>query len=305
MTTAPVQRVDRFDQWLDQVNQVCGNFSATTLGDSFEGAISEYRAGTIKLSVVDVAQARLYRAQDELARSDAAHYYAAFQLNGQACMEQAGHSIELLPGDVTLIDSTQPSNFVYTGQSRQLSLVLPRQLVEHSLRFAGVKCGQRIPASSSGALLARQLILESTRQPDFSVPESEATLEAIVSLLRPAISALEPEDAHDRLLRKAMRYIDEQLCGEELCPERLAREIGVSVRGLYRLFAKKGLVVAQYIKNRRLDFCAQSLRQSGAEQKLSALGYAWGFADSSHFSTAFKARFGVSPGEYRRRYHAS
>jgi AraC family transcriptional activator of tynA and feaB len=68
------------------------------------------------------------------------------------------------------------------------------------------------------------------------------------------------------------------------------------------MFAKKGLVVAQYIKNRRLDFCAETLRNAQFEQKLSALGYAWGFSDSSYFSTAFKGRFGVSPGEYRKRY---
>ncbi|WP_256345255.1 helix-turn-helix domain-containing protein, partial [Pseudomonas sp. F1002] len=57
-----------------------------------------------------------------------------------------------------------------------------------------------------------------------------------------------------------------------------------------------------YIKHRRLDFCAETLRHSPAEQKLSALCYAWGFSDSSYFSSAFKSRFGVSPGEYRKRY---
>ena len=66
------------------------------------------------------------------------------------------------------------------------------------------------------------------------------------------------------------------------------------------IFAKKGLVVAKYIKNRRLDLCAQSLRQSCTEEKLSVLGYSWGFSDSSYFSTAFKSRFGISPGEYRK-----
>lgn len=76
----------------------------------------------------------------------------------------------------------------------------------------------------------------------------------------------------------------------------------MSLRGLYRMFARRQLVVAQYIRNRRLDFCAEALRHAGSELKLSALGYAWGFSDSSYFSTAFKARFGVSPGEYRKRY---
>ena len=76
----------------------------------------------------------------------------------------------------------------------------------------------------------------------------------------------------------------------------------MSVRSLYRMFADKGLVVAQYIKNRRLDLCAQVLRATGDNEKLAGIGYSWGFADHSHFSTAFKQRFGVSPGEYRKRF---
>lgn len=68
------------------------------------------------------------------------------------------------------------------------------------------------------------------------------------------------------------------------------------------MFAGKGLVVAQYIKNRRLDLCAQALRSISDDEKLAGIGYSRGFTDHSHFSTAFKQRFGVSPGEYRKRY---
>jgi AraC family transcriptional activator of tynA and feaB len=70
----------------------------------------------------------------------------------------------------------------------------------------------------------------------------------------------------------------------------------MSVRSLYRLFADQGLVVAQYIKNRRLDLCAQALQNVHDDEKLAGIGYRWGFSDHSHFSTAFKQRFGVTPG---------
>ncbi|MBT8765097.1 transcriptional regulator FeaR [Metapseudomonas boanensis] len=306
MTTAHAQKADRFDEWLQGINQVCGRFGAKVLGSDFSGSIREHKAGAIKLSVVDVTQAKLFRTEREVAQSDGQHFYLALQLEGHAGMEQGGNGIALAPGDITLIDSTLPSNFVYSDNSRQLSLILPRDLVEKSLRFAGVRCGQRIPASSPVAILANRLILESTHQQYLSLPESEAMLEAVVSLLRPAISSSEAElDVHERLFRKTQRFIDENIRAEELSPETIAREVGVSVRGLYRMFSKKGLVVAQYIKNRRLDFCAESLRNGGGEQKLSALGYGWGFTDSSYFSTAFKARFGVSPSEYRKRYSQS
>lgn len=78
--------------------------------------------------------------------------------------------------------------------------------------------------------------------------------------------------------------------------------VGVSLRSLYRLFARQGLVVAQYIRNRRLDLCAQALRSAAEQEKLAGVGLDWGFADHSHFSTAFKQRFGMSPSEYRRQY---
>ena len=82
----------------------------------------------------------------------------------------------------------------------------------------------------------------------------------------------------------------------------MAAELGVSLRSLYRLFARRGLVVAQYIRNRRLDLCAQALRSAAGQEKLAGVGLDWGFADHSHFSTAFKQRFGMSPSEYRRQY---
>nr|VXZ85343.1 Transcriptional activator feaR [Klebsiella pneumoniae] len=70
----------------------------------------------------------------------------------------------------------------------------------------------------------------------------------------------------------------------------------MSVRSLYRLFADQGLVVAQYIKNRRLDLCARALQNVHDDEKLAGIGYRWGFSDHSHFSTAFKQRFGVTRG---------
>ncbi|WP_053157613.1 transcriptional regulator FeaR [Pseudomonas sp. P1.8] len=300
-TTA--QRHDGFDQWIHQINQICGAFNAQPLGSEFAGRIREYQSDALRLSFVDVCQARLFRTPQEVAAGEGGKYFAVFQLEGSAGMAQGDDKVLLAPGDITLIDAARPSDFTYSENSRQLSLILPHQVVEQTLRFNQVKCGHRIAASSPIAMLSHRLILDATRQQHLTRQESEATLEAIVSLLRPAISQGEEcTDAHERLFRKTLSFIDANIRSEELCPEWLAREIGMSTRGLYRMFARKGLVVARYIKNRRLDLCAESLRGLGKEQKLSVLGYSWGFSDSSYFSTAFKSRFGIAPGEYRKRH---
>lgn len=303
MNSSSTLRDHAFEAWLGQVNRACGRFDARTLGPQFHGKLREYQGGAIKLSVVDMAQVHLYRTSKEVGASADGHYYAVFQQAGRSRLEQEGNRVELSPGDITLIDANRPSDMTYLEESRQLSLILPRQVIERGLRVAGVSCATKISASSPIAVLAHRLIAETSLQDSLGMLESEATLDALVTLLRPALASHDGEqDNHERMFRKAAAFIDEHIGAEELCPELIAREVGISVRGLYRMFAKKGLVVAQYIKNRRLDFCAESLRNAQFEQKLSALGYAWGFSDSSYFSTAFKGRFGVSPGEYRKRY---
>lgn len=303
MNASIAQRRDGFDQWVHQINQICGAFSAQTLGEGFSGHIREYQSGALKLSFVDACQARLYRTPREVAAGEGRKYFAVFQLEGTACMAQGDNRVALSAGDITLIDASQPSDFTYSESSRQLSLILPYPLMEQSLRFNPVRCGHRIAATSPIAMLSHHLILDATRHNTLSQQESEATLDAVVSLLRPVITRSDAaDDLHERIFRKTLGYIDEHIRSEDLCPELLAREVGVSMRGLYRMFSRKGLVVARYIKNRRLDLCAESLRQSCAEQKLSALGYSWGFSDSSYFSTAFKSRFGISPGEYRKQH---
>ena len=170
--------------------------------------------------------------------------------------------------------------------------------------FVGIYLPYLVPPclrSELNALLLR-LLHESMNSPELSASESKAALEAIVCLLRPMLHHQEAQPSRrDKQFQKIMALIDESIQAEHLRPEWLASETGMSVRSLYRLFAEKGLVVAQYIKNRRLDLCARALQSAHDDEKLAGIGYSWGFSDHSHFSTAFKQRFGVSPGEYRKR----
>ncbi|MDE1166217.1 MAG: transcriptional regulator FeaR [Pseudomonas sp.] len=305
MNTAQVPGSQGFEHWLHSINQICGAFEAQPLADDFAGGIRGFERGALKMSFVDASHARLYRTQRLASAADGHKYFAVFQLEGQAQMAQGEARARLAKGDITLIDASRPCDFTYGQNSRQLSLILPHAVLDQAARFGSVQCGQTIGAQLPIARLSHGLILEAAQQGPLSQVESEAVLDAVVSLLRPALThQQEASDPHERLFRRSLAFIEEHLRSDALCPDLLAREVGVSVRGLYRMFSKKGLVVAQYIKHQRLERCAETLRQPGCEHKLSALGYDWGFSDSSYFSTAFKHRFGISPGEYRKRFSA-
>ena len=294
MTTSSQLKDADFEVWLAQINQACGRFAAKTLGEGFSGSVQEFRSGALRLSVVDIAQTKLYRTPQEIAQSDGSYFYTVFQLSGHAEMEQEGQR--------ALIDAAKPSTFTFSETSSQISLLLPRGYLERNLQFADLRCAQRLAAGAPMVRLSQQLVQESMRNSTLDQQESEAVLDAVATLLRPALIARDDDAPQDKVFHRTLSFIDKHIQSESLRPEWIASEVGVSVRSLYRMFARKGLVVAQYIKNRRLDLCANALRSAPVRQKLSDIGYSWGFADHSHFSTAFKMRFGVTPGEYRKQY---
>jgi len=300
----PATRVsdDHFHRWLHQVNEACGQFSGRKLDPGFSGRLDKRQLGQISLSIVDMTQVNLFRGRREIAASGADNYYAVLQMSGTALIEHQDMRIELQPGDLTLIDAARPLDMHFHAQARQLSMILPRAQVESGTRGAAVECAKRLCAQTPLALVARQMMLETARMQQLATGESQALLDALITLLRPAIAQDKLSGSHERLFRKALALIDQHIACEGLVPEFIAREVGISMRSLYRIFAKRDLVIAQYIRNRRLDFCAESLRNPAMDQKVSTLGYSWGFSDSSYFSTAFKARFGMTPGEYRKRH---
>lgn len=298
-----------FDEWIARINEACGRLSARPEPGVFQGHLVERQSSALRVTMVDAGGVELYRTRADMRGSDDGYFYGVLQLRGSAGMEQDDARALLQPGDLALLDTRRPFKVAMGEGSRELSLILPRALVERGPGTGRVACAQCIPASSPLAGLARRLMLSAFRASRSALAqhETEAMLDAVVSLLRPAIAGAAPlPGSRDRLFRKACAFIDAELAREDLTPELIARSVGVSVRGLYRLFAGQGLVVAQYIRHRRLDRCADALRgPADAAGKLSAIGYSWGFADSSHFSAAFKARFGVSPSAYRQRYSAT
>lgn len=294
---------DQFGRWLDAVNAACGRYGATRLGEESQGAMRLHRQEAFELATIDVAQTRLHRRQQDVRGDDGKFFFIVAQLYGQARMEQASNRNVLQPGDLMLLDSARPSEFRYDGPSRQLSLIIPRELFSGVTRRGSIECGVKIPASSHLAQMTRVLIDEAACQSSLSWAESQAVLSAVVNLLGPLITACDSAgSSHQRAYERAIAFIERNLQLPELSPILIAKEVGVSLRGLYRCFAEHEVVVSQYIRNRRLDVCAELLRRSHDQTAIAELAYIWGFNEPSYFSTTFKARFNMTPSEYRQLY---
>jgi transcriptional regulator GlxA family with amidase domain len=103
---------------------------------------------------------------------------------------------------------------------------------------------------------------------------------------------------HRRELIAALELMQNNL-SEPLDRGQVARHVGLSTRQLDRLFAGHlSKSFADHYRSIRLEAAGELLRHSALT--ITEISIACGFANASHFSTAFKAAHGFSPREERR-----
>jgi AraC-like DNA-binding protein len=97
-------------------------------------------------------------------------------------------------------------------------------------------------------------------------------------------------------LQAARQIVEANLGQPTLSVGRVARQIGVSDRYLQKLFQDAGTTFSAWLMERRLD---TARRQLAADRDralaIRDVAYACGFSDASHFTRAFRRRFGETP----------
>ncbi|MFN3770765.1 MAG: transcriptional regulator FeaR [Ectopseudomonas guguanensis] len=300
-------KADDFDAWAHALSTSCGAFHPVKPRDfdrhAFTGKVTPLSAsGSLSTSYITTNCPHVYRKRKDVNVDDQSFFYLVLQQRGQARMCQGGEEADMACGDLVLLDASQPSDFYHRGLSQQLSIILPRHVVEDVFRHKPVRSGQRIPGDLQVSRMI-SLLATSTLPLETQDREEElAFLEALASLLKPVacVTRLDEVPPHNHhLLRKAMAFIEATLDQGQVSADRVAREINVSVRTLHRLFAQAGTSLSRYVIDRRLERCAISLAESRDNRPISLIADRAGFADISHFSRAFKQKYGVSPRLWR------
>jgi AraC-like DNA-binding protein len=136
-------------------------------------------------------------------------------------------------------------------------------------------------------------------QPALDPQAMRACLQSLRLLTAPVAAPEPPLIPTDRR-GDIVAYIDRHLADVELSPEAIAQGIGMSRPTLYRTLEGEGGVAA-LILTRRLERARAAL-EMGADRHVSLgkIAGEYGFSTQAHFSRAFKARFGRTPGSVRR-----
>ena len=252
---------DDFDKWIHNINDICGPFLARPVRGKFSGSVEKV-GGSLDMSRVNIQGADLYRTPKEIQKSGIPDFFCVFQILGCSLVEQVGNRSSLTPGDVVLVDSALPFRFSYQDPSQQISLILPRQIVERILNLSKVELGVKIPADSHIARFASKLVIEASLHENLDVEEGAAILDSLATLIKPSIlKSIRSSDPYDKVFRAA----------------------------------------SEFVKIQRLEMCADYIKANNGRLNLTEVVYRYGFGSPSYFSTAFKGRFGMTPSNFKKR----
>ncbi|PPE78886.1 hypothetical protein C3941_15985 [Kaistia algarum] len=184
-----------------------------------------------------------------------------------------------------------------------ISLYMPRDAYgRNSVRFE--RLAGDLGRSAPIELLADYIMSLERRVGDCRIGDIPALVQATEAMISACLvsNADEIDAARDvltlSLAERAKRIIRGALFSPDLTPEFLARSIGISRSGLYRLFEPFG-GVRNVIQRERLFAARTALANPAREGSIVEIAERCGFGDASAFSRAFRREFGITPSEVR------
>lgn len=273
-------------------------------GAGFAGSMTTYHLGSLLMARIDGPPVSLRRTSATIAFGAVEHCLVLVCLDG-GCTGTAGErAFAMRAGDVGVLDLARPLA-VETTAFRALTLVIPRACLIPPIKAPESLHGLVLPAASAiGTLLNDHVRSLHAQLPGLSVKAAAAVAGGAIGVIAAGIgSALDARSPIDEpqgaLLDRIKSFIDRKLDAADLGTDLICDAFGLSRSTLYRLFEPLG-GVAKHVRDRRL---ARALHDLAAPQpdrpRIADIAYHWGFGSEAAFSRAFRAAYGMTPGEAR------
>jgi AraC-like DNA-binding protein len=234
-------------------------------------------------------------------------FFIHMQLEGESINRQDGREAHLSSGDFTLCDTNRPYEIEFNAPNRMLVLGIPDALIRRHI--ACPESVVAIPMSGTNGLSA--LMSEFLRgfwrqcRDEIGINVVPRMTNAVLDLMASAYTVLPQAHSDRSSLSNAHRirivnYIEAHLGDPDLTPMRVAEACKMTPRYLHHLFSHESETVARYILRRRLEECSRALTiPSQRGRTVTAIAFDYGFNSPTHFGRVFRARYGMTPREFR------
>jgi AraC family transcriptional regulator, positive regulator of tynA and feaB len=283
---------------------ITGRSNMVLFDDGFDAEIRGGDLGPARICSVSHGRQQISNERGAIRASTRPLFKFVFQEEGECRFEQTGRTITLRAGEWCLYEKTRPHYIFTEGFSRQTALLLPFATGDVSRWESHLMCSYPT-FEGAGHILHDSVIASVTEIARLSEASRYLMGKALANLaeltLLDKTGGRECVSSRDALRAKVNEHIQKNLGDPDLDIDSIAIAMGCSKRYLHKVFSDQGATIAKLIWNARLERCYIDLSDPTlADRKITDIAYSWGFCDSHHFSRMFKARYGVTPGCFRK-----
>jgi AraC-like DNA-binding protein len=307
-STNQVFACDRAQAWSNITTRYFGRLRVSSLHDGpLDASLDAFDVGSLRMYRIDAPAHHVARDSScgELPSDD--FYKLVLQVSGRGIIEQAQRRVVLQPGHWMLYDPRAPYSITNPERCTLLVTQVPRSLLG-GLRLPGPHAGELGSDNVAGldGVFGSYLRALSEQLPGLPDGVGQAVSESVMGLLGSTLAETlrrigEPVPLPSMLKMRVRQYMQAHLSDPELSIQRIADALRCSKRYIHRVFEDDAVSLERQIWNERLERCHSALtHEANANRSAAAIGFAWGFRSSAHFSRLFKQHYGLTPGACQR-----
>jgi AraC-like DNA-binding protein len=296
-STDTINERERFSYWRDVVCQSLFNVSAEAPPGHFNGYMKVRASGPLRFLTSESSCYRFTRSKRNISAAPADHCTVLLQVHGQTAIEQDDDTFVVQPNDIAIFDGRQPFNAVNSDGGRRIVAVMPRAMINSRAPWLSRRPLYRFSSSRFLDLARRHMV--HLKSDDLTDNQTNLLTENLRNLLALASTDIAPNRLQAELqLEALLAFCRQNLRSTKLSPQFAADHFRISVRTVHLRFATLGQTFGGWLLDTRLEACARVLREQPTRH-ISEIAYIHGFNDLSYFNKSFRARFGMTPKEFR------
>jgi AraC-like DNA-binding protein len=299
-TTADLPQEERYEAWLARSWPRMDLIFRTEPFEPFNTLFESVELGDIAFVHAEITGMRWKRRLQDIRSSDFDPLIVNMMVRGSAHGDFDGRPFHEETGAFSFHDLARPSVHVSTA-SRTYSIVIPRPLA--SILFGSLEDLHGLVVTGA---CADMLLTHADRAwhvlPDLDRSCAPMLARSLLELLLVAVtharsSAPRVGTLEVRLRRRARELLESQL-NKPVSVQELCKALNVSRSKLFAAFRTDG-GVQNYIRNLRLERAKAALADLERGEPIGTIALRLGFCDAPHLTRLFRARYGMTPRDYR------
>ena len=305
--TSAIPRNDRFESWREFSRNAILSHDFIAKADRFSGCVSVVAQTGMSIVRMNEGPCAYIRNPDKANDSQPDLLALYFVLSGGILIEQDGQSTAIRAGDGTVCVGDRPYRLHTSEEHSLLAFKVPRALLSGATDLQGVTARSFLETHNVAPMAIDLAHGIWNRIPSLNTTTTHRLTRTLIDMMETTLGLFLFEEGssstsvRQSTLRRIKLFVEQNISNEDLNPLLVSQAFKLSTRYMNRLFNEEGTALARYIWETRLEKAAQRLADPVFSWgDIASIAFSLGFKNQSHFSAAFREKYGVSPTEFRK-----